>query len=186
VASTDDDAYGQTAARALAISNPAHAIMNADNHEYFAEAMSSAPPPASTTTTSSTTTTISPTTTTTIDPFNPGGGGGGGCFIATAAFGSPMEYHVQILRDFRDRHLLNYKLGQMFVKGYYQTSPPIAEIISKSETLRLLTRWFLMPVIGAAYLLINFGIMTVMLIITFVILLLITFVQMRRRTDIIR
>ncbi|KAF9011063.1 lysine-specific metallo-endopeptidase-domain-containing protein [Cyathus striatus] len=34
---TDDFAYGQTAAKALTVSNPAHAILNADNHEYFSE-----------------------------------------------------------------------------------------------------------------------------------------------------
>ena len=37
VASTDDWAYGQSAAHSLALSNPAHAIDNADSHEYFAE-----------------------------------------------------------------------------------------------------------------------------------------------------
>ena len=37
VASTDDWAYGQTAAKALAISDPTKALDNADSHEYFAE-----------------------------------------------------------------------------------------------------------------------------------------------------
>jgi peptidyl-Lys metalloendopeptidase len=37
VAGTDDWAYGQTAARNLASSDPAKALDNADNHEYFAE-----------------------------------------------------------------------------------------------------------------------------------------------------
>jgi len=37
VASTDDNAYGQTACKALAQSNPAGALDNADSHEYFAE-----------------------------------------------------------------------------------------------------------------------------------------------------
>ncbi|WP_157437019.1 M35 family metallo-endopeptidase [Actinoplanes subtropicus] len=34
---TDDHVYGQTAARQLAKSNPANAVDNADNYEYFAE-----------------------------------------------------------------------------------------------------------------------------------------------------
>ncbi|GAA1637031.1 M35 family metallo-endopeptidase [Actinoplanes couchii] len=34
---TDDHAYGQTAAKALAVSSPANAVDNADNYEYFAE-----------------------------------------------------------------------------------------------------------------------------------------------------
>ncbi len=34
---TQDNAYGQTAAKSLAKSNPAKAVQNADSHEYFAE-----------------------------------------------------------------------------------------------------------------------------------------------------
>ena len=37
VAGTGDYAYGQSAARSLASSNPARAVANADSHEYFAE-----------------------------------------------------------------------------------------------------------------------------------------------------
>jgi len=37
VAGTDDWAYGQTAAAALAKSSPTKAVDNADSHEYFAE-----------------------------------------------------------------------------------------------------------------------------------------------------
>lgn len=37
VAGTDDLAYGQSAAKSLAISDPTKAIQNADSHEYFAE-----------------------------------------------------------------------------------------------------------------------------------------------------
>ena len=37
VAGTDDHAYGQSAAKSLAASDPARALDNADNHEYFAE-----------------------------------------------------------------------------------------------------------------------------------------------------
>jgi len=37
VAKTNDYVYGQTGAMNLAITNPDNAIMNADNHEYFAE-----------------------------------------------------------------------------------------------------------------------------------------------------
>jgi peptidyl-Lys metalloendopeptidase len=37
VAGTEDWAYGQTNAKALASSDPDRAVDNADNHEYFAE-----------------------------------------------------------------------------------------------------------------------------------------------------
>lgn len=37
VAGTDDVAYGHSAAKSLAISDPTQAIQNADSHEYFAE-----------------------------------------------------------------------------------------------------------------------------------------------------
>jgi len=38
IAATDDNAYGQTACRNLAISNPTLAVNNADSHEYLVEA----------------------------------------------------------------------------------------------------------------------------------------------------
>ena len=95
-----------------------------------------------------------------------GGGGGGGCFIATAAFGSPLERHVQILRDFRDRILLSNSAGKAFVNFYYTTSPPIADKIAKSEALRLITCVLLMPAIGVAYLFIYAGSLIALLLLT--------------------
>jgi len=120
--------------------------------------------------------------TTQAAPASSGGSGsGGGCFIATAAFGLPLERHVQILRDFRDRYLLNYKLGQKFVTLYYQISPPIAGTIAKSEALRMFTRWCLMPVIGVAYLIVMFGVIPSLFIITISFLMLFYFVWLRRK-----
>ncbi|MFQ5454663.1 MAG: C25 family cysteine peptidase [Nitrospirota bacterium] len=76
-----------------------------------------------------------------------GGGGGGGCFIATAAYGSYIEPHVMILREFRDRYLLTNNIGRKFVFLYYKYSPPIADIIAGSPLLRFAVRIFLLPLI---------------------------------------
>jgi heme/copper-type cytochrome/quinol oxidase subunit 2 len=56
------------------------------------------------------------------------------------------------------------------IRLYYQISPPIADKIAQNERLRLLTRWGLMPVYGIAYLLIKFGLLTIMLSITIIFL----------------
>jgi hypothetical protein len=91
------------------------------------------------------------------------GGGGGGCFIATAAFGTPFEKHVNILREFRDRCLLTTSPGQAFVKFYYEVSPPIAGKIAQNEGLRFITRCSLMPLVGMAYLMVTYGATTILL-----------------------
>lgn len=78
-----------------------------------------------------------------------GGGGGGGCFIATAAYGSYLDPHVKVLRDFRDGYLMTNDAGRAFVGFYYRTSPPVAEFIAKHDSLRTLTRLALTPVIFA-------------------------------------
>jgi subtilisin family serine protease len=111
-----------------------------------------------------------------------GGGGGGGCFIATAAFGSPLERHVQILRDFRDRILLNSAAGKALVNFYYEVSPPIAQTIARNEGLRLMTRASLMPVIGVAYLILQMGIlMTVLLFAVILFMVIFTIRILRKR-----
>ena len=76
-----------------------------------------------------------------------GGGGGGGCFIATAAYGSYLDPHVNVLRNFRDGVLKNSVLGAAFVKCYYTISPSIADFIREHEGLRVATRLMLTPLV---------------------------------------
>lgn len=85
----------------------------------------------------------------------PAAGGGGGCFIATAAFGSPLHRYVKILREFRDRYLVSNKIGRAFVRWYYKTSPAIARIIEKNVFLKIITRIFLLPLIFVAYIILK-------------------------------
>ena len=75
-----------------------------------------------------------------------GDGDGGGCFIATAAYGSNMEPHVMVLRQFRDRTLLKSRLGSAIVGLYYRYSPPAADFISKHSIPRIITQWVLLPI----------------------------------------
>src|SRR3990172_6474759 len=76
---------------------------------------------------------------------------GSGCFIATAAYGSYMEKHVQVLRNFRDTFLITNRVGQAFVSFYYRHSPPVADFIAKHDTLRGLVRTGLMPLVALSY-----------------------------------
>jgi hypothetical protein len=77
------------------------------------------------------------------------GGGGGGCFIATAAYGSYLDPHVMALRHFRDNVLLQSEFGTAFVKFYYKHSPPVADFIAEHDTLRMIFRLALTPLVFA-------------------------------------
>jgi hypothetical protein len=71
------------------------------------------------------------------DTASSSGGGGGGCFIDTAAYGFRMAEEARILRNFREKLLLTNPLGRACVRCYYKVSPPLADSLSRHETLRV-------------------------------------------------
>ena len=97
------------------------------------------------------------------------GGSDRRCFIATAAFGSSDSPYVQILRDFRDRYLMNSVYGRVFVTAYYSVSPSIADFIENHPPAGAVVRYALFPLIGITFLLLNTS-MTAMIVVTIVLL----------------
>ncbi|RUO26210.1 hypothetical protein CWE09_05710 [Aliidiomarina minuta] len=77
------------------------------------------------------------------------------CFIATAAFGSLLEPQVSTLRQFRDRFLRGHRAGDAFIAFYYEHSPALAQRVATHEWLAAVVRLLLLPVIAAAWLLLN-------------------------------
>ena len=69
------------------------------------------------------------------------------CFIATAAYGTPMAEEIGILRRFRDEYLLTNPLGQALTDFYYRVSPPMAEFITEHPALKPIVRVGLMPAV---------------------------------------
>ena len=92
------------------------------------------------------------------------------CFIVTAAYGSPLHPHVEVLRDFRDKYLVQSQLGRWLVAQYYKYSPFIAKNIAKSKILKAAVRTQLIPFVALSYSVVRFGpIMTgIVLILIFV------------------
>jgi hypothetical protein len=78
-----------------------------------------------------------------------------GCFIATAAYGTPMAEEIQILREFRDKYLLTNPLGQALVGIYYRVSPPIAEFITEHPSLKPIVRVGLLPAVIMSAVIVN-------------------------------
>jgi len=79
-----------------------------------------------------------------------GGGGGSGCFIATAAYGTPMAREIQSLRDVRDAYLIDTMIGAAFVDAYYRISPPIARMVSENAAAKTAVRAVLAPVVAVS------------------------------------
>lgn len=85
------------------------------------------------------------------------------CFIATAAFGSIFHPSVRLLREFRDTYMLNNHLGRSLVTLYYHYSPSVADVIATDSTLRFFIRILLLPLVGAAWLAIQLGVIGLLL-----------------------
>lgn len=77
------------------------------------------------------------------------------CFIATAAFGSPLEPGVLLLKAFRDKYLLKFGWGRAFVGFYYRNSHQLADIVAKNKFVKMIVRAGLYPLVGFSYLMLN-------------------------------
>jgi hypothetical protein len=73
-----------------------------------------------------------------------------GCFIATAAFGTPLAEEVEILRRLRDEYLLTNEAGQRFVAFYYRHSSAVARFIREREWAKKAVRIALWPLVKVA------------------------------------
>jgi hypothetical protein len=91
------------------------------------------------------------------------------CFIATAAYGSPIDPHVEILRKFRDNCLPANKIGQK-VRIYYKYLSVLVDYIAKNEILRVMTRIGLLPVIGFSWITLKLGFLSAMTVILLLII----------------
>jgi len=69
------------------------------------------------------------------------------CFIATAAYGSPFERRLPVLRAFRDGVLLKSAAGTALVEAYYRASPAFADCIANRPWLAAVVRGCLTPVV---------------------------------------
>lgn len=76
------------------------------------------------------------------------------CFVATAAYQSPLAPAVVTLSIFRDQYLLTNHLGRELVKLYYRYSPPMAERIAGNRILKYIAIILLIPFIMTAFLVI--------------------------------
>jgi subtilisin family serine protease len=79
----------------------------------------------------------------------------GGCFIATAAFGTPLAEEVEVLSRLRDEYLLTNELGQRFVAFYYRYSQSLAEFIREREWAKRAVRIALLPLVKVAELIVG-------------------------------
>jgi len=68
------------------------------------------------------------------------------CFIATAAYGTPLASEIGVLRRMRDRFLATHAIGRAMIDVYYGVGPQLAAIISGHEWLRDGVRSALAPI----------------------------------------
>jgi len=66
-----------------------------------------------------------------------------GCFIATATMGSFNHPVVVLMREFRDKWLLQRYMGRIFVRYYYIFGPYLANFIKRSNLLKRLSHFFI-------------------------------------------
>jgi hypothetical protein len=71
-----------------------------------------------------------------------------GCFVATAAYGSPLAPQVSALRRARDQLRRRTPFAAAAVGLYERASPPVASVLRESESGRAVVRQALSPLMS--------------------------------------
>lgn len=58
------------------------------------------------------------------------------CFVATALKGSPYDFQVLTLREFRNRFLKSFSLGRAFIDFYYEQGPKAAQWLNDNPSYK--------------------------------------------------
>lgn len=103
------------------------------------------------------------------------------CFIATAAWGSPMASQVRTFRAFRNKILQPTASGRAFVRLYYDYGPSAAAAIKDSEFLRTVSRLSLTPFFVYAWLALEIGAWTALALCAFFLSLPLIILRIQRR-----
>lgn len=86
------------------------------------------------------------------------------CFIATAAYGSPLDSRVEVLRQFRDTYLMTNPAGRTLTSVYYRFSPPAARFIDDHPDLKPIVRAMLLPTVAVSAVAVNVALVQKLLI----------------------
>lgn len=78
------------------------------------------------------------------------------CFVATAAFGKADHPIVVLLREFRDKILFTWPGGKKVINWYYEVGPNMADAIRGKYWACTLTQLLLLPLAGAAFLILHY------------------------------
>lgn len=62
------------------------------------------------------------------------------CFVATATYCDAFHPDVIFLRGFRDKFLIRYKVGRVFVDWYWINGPKLARFVERNELIRRLSK----------------------------------------------
>ena|SRR5688500_19013201 len=73
-----------------------------------------------------------------------------GCFVATAAYESPVAEPVRTLRRYRDKRLARTPQGRLFIRFYYRYGPYGAAVVNRFPVLKPIARFALRPVVAYA------------------------------------
>jgi hypothetical protein len=72
------------------------------------------------------------------------------CFVASAAYGSPLASEIGVLRALRDRYLAPHAWGRALIRVYYSVGPSLARPVREHPWLASAVRALLTPLVKLA------------------------------------